>query len=287
VNRVLIIALLVGCTEYTLDNKNDNEGVDTADPVVETTTTPPTTPTTPTTTPTYTDPPIETGDTAVTTTTTTTPIAEALVYANTRDTLYEVVPDTGATLRIGQFMDDAGTVIDNMIDIAIDPSGRMFGGTYEVLYKIDPTTAGVTKVCDIDVAMFALAFDDVGNLYAGGDNLIERIDIDACTRAVLVDHPEYITSGDLVGLPDGFLYWTIRGEVADELVKVSPRSGSTEWVGVVGVDRLFGLGYSDGSLYGFSDDREIVRIDPISAATFVLVPSSEQWWGATTNPVAW
>jgi hypothetical protein len=135
--------------------------------------------------------------------------------------------------------------------------------------------------------MFALAFDDVGNLYAGGDNLIERIDIDMCSRATLVEHPDYITSGDLVGLPDGFLYWTIRGEESDELVKVSPLSGNTEWIGPVGVDRLFGLGYSEGSLYGFSDDREIVRIDPVSASTFVLVPASEQWWGATTNPVAW
>ena len=284
--RTVIAALLtVACTEYTLDIKADAELTDTAAAVTSTSETPPETTTETTTTPPYTDPPVETADTGATTTTT--PLADAPVYANTRDTLYEVVPKTGATVLVGQFVDDAGTVIDNMIDIAIDPVGRMFGGTYETLYRIDPTTGGVSEVCDVEFAMFALAFDDEGNLYAGGDNLIERIDVDDCTRTVLVEHPEYVTSGDLVGLPDGFLYWTIRGGEADELVKVSPRSGSTEWIGVVGVDRLFGLGYHEGSLYGFSDDREIVRIDPISAATFVLVPSSEQWWGATTNPVSW
>jgi hypothetical protein len=279
VRRLTLLCALLGtsCTEYAFSDKTPSETFDTGS--MSPGTTPDTAPTTPDTTPTtppYTDPPF--GGV---------PIAEAPVYANTRDTLYEVVPDSGDTIPIGRFASASGAAVDTMVDIAIDPSGRMYGGSGETLYRIDPTTAAVRAACTVDVAMTALASDDDGFLYAGGGNRIERIDPDTCAQTTLVSHPVYQTSGDLVGLPDGFLYWTIIGSSSDELVKVSPRSGSTELIGRVGADRLYGLGYSEGSLYGFSEDREIVRIDPATGSTSLLVPTSLEWWGATTNPVAW
>ncbi len=274
------VLLLTACTEYDfyrpgVENpaKTDTE---TTEPVTETTE-----PTDTTTTPTD---PIDTVDTG--TETTTEPIAEAPVYANTTDQLFEVDPETGARTLVGTF-NLAGTPVDSMVDIAIDLTGRMYGGTYEALYQIDPTTAALAKICDTDLRPYALAFTSDGRLFAGAGTEIVRVDLQTCAAFPLATSGGFETSGDLVGLPDGFLYWTVRGVSSDELVRVDATTGAAFWVGPIVEDRLFGLGYEQGQLYGFSSDGEIVRIDPGNAASTVLSSDGTSWWGATTNPVVW
>ncbi|MEN0065182.1 MAG: hypothetical protein AAGA48_23765 [Myxococcota bacterium] len=113
----------------------------------------------------------------------------------------------------------------------------------------------------------------------------------ACTAtdlfAIDPDTGAYDTSGDLVGLPDGFLYWTVRGEPNDQLVKVDPLTGATFLVGPIDEAKLFGLGYAEGALFGFGEEGPIVRIDPKTAETTELRRDGTAWWGATTNPVKW
>ena len=219
----------------------------------------------------------------------TTPIPEAPVYANTSGTLYEVDPDDGLLTEIGDFESLDGPV-SGMVDIAIDLDGRMFGGTFDALYRIDPTTAAVSKVCDTDIEFTALTFTDLGELIAGGDGGITTVNTLSCTAQWLVRDSQYLTSGDIVGLPDGYLYWTVEGADGgnDELIRVSPISGTEEWIGVTGGDNLFGVGYHADNLFGFSTTGEVVRINPNTAATItVAVHEDQAWWGATTNPVVW
>lgn len=215
-------------------------------------------------------------------------VADAPVYANDAGSLYEVVPATGDAVYIGAMHDDLGEVV-NFVDIAIDLDGHLYGGTFDSLYKIDPATGFVEYLCTPGVDMTALTFTSSGHLAAGGDSDLVWIDVDTCALSDLVVGAPYATSGDLVGLPDGYLYWTVEGDdERDELVRVDPYTGGMEWLGVAGVDQLFGLGFHEGSLYGFSDDGETVRIDPSDGTTEILgVSSTIQWWGATTNPVTW
>ena len=208
------------------------------------------------------------------------------MYANTTDQLFEVDPETGTRVLVGTF-NLAGAPVDSMVDIAIDLTGRMYGGTYDALYQIDPTTAALSKICDSDLRPYALAFTSDGVLYAGAGPDIVRVDLVTCASFPLATAGSWETSGDLVGLPDGFLYWTVRGAVSDELVRVDPMTGGAFWVGPVVEDRLYGLGYDQGQLYGFSSDGEIVRIDPGDATSQVLSVDATAWWGATTNPVVW
>ncbi len=77
--------------------------------------------------------------------------AKAAVYANTSTTLFEFDTQAQKFDRIGDFRDATGTV-DSFVDIAIDLQGRMFGGTMEQLYRVDPATAEVEPVCDISVS---------------------------------------------------------------------------------------------------------------------------------------
>lgn len=216
-------------------------------------------------------------------------VALAPVYAHTSEALYEVDPLTGAVEFQGNFHNASGAVV-NFVDIAIDLDGKIYGGTYERLYTINPTDGFVTPVCSLEFEPFALTFGPNGVLYAGGSDELVEMDTVSCATTPLVSG-QYNTSGDIVGLPDGYLYWTVRGPNNgdnDELVRVDPETGSTQWIGIIGADGLFGVGYHNGQLFGFSRDGWIVAIDPATAATTVLDDEGViSWWGATTNPVRW
>lgn len=213
--------------------------------------------------------------------------ASAPVYANTSLTLFEIEPLTGEKDPVGDFHDVDGNPVDSFLDIAIDLDGQLIGGTFDALYRIDPETAQVELLCETEVEMLALAFTDDGRLFAGGDFVIRELDWETCSSSVLLEDVGYKTSGDLVGLPDGYLYWTVEGENGDELVRVDPVYGYTSWVGLIGVHKLFGVGYDEDTLYGFSRYGDVVAISPENAGSEILSQDETSWWGATTNPVRW
>lgn len=268
---MLALMLLLACVDYEINERPEDpsDALDSAEPVDTGDSSEPTDTG-------DTDEPLDTGV-----------IALAAVYANTSDTLYEVEPSTGELTEVGQFHQGTA-VVEYFIDIAIDLAGQMYGGTFDALYRIDPDTAEVTKLCDTDFDMTALTFTSRGELIAGGDSTISRIDLGSCVATPIVSNSPYDTSGDIVGLPDGFLYWTVWGDGdGDELVRVDPDNGSAAWMGTIGYEKLFGVGYHLGQLYGFSSTGSIVEISPSSAGGQLVCQTREGWWGATTNPVVW
>jgi len=294
--RWWVVALLAsGCVEYELSTAKDpvGEGDDTDPAVIDIPDTDP-----PEDTAVAIDTSVNTDDTAVPNTTvdsdlpvvdtgTLIVVATAPVYAHTSTTLFEVDPLTGAQATVGDFHTSSGPEV-NFIDLAIDLNGHMVGANYDFLYQIDPTTAEVTPLCPVTVNMYALAFTSDGRLFAGyGDNIV-NVDSVTCVTTQLVTDTLYETSGDLVGLPDGYLYWTVRGDGTDDLIRVDPTWGYTTWVGEVGLEGLYGLGYDNGELYGFSSEGEIARINPFTGDSVVVNTSANRsWWGAATNPVLW
>jgi hypothetical protein len=217
------------------------------------------------------------------------PPAKAPVYAHTGDELFEMLePASGQRTLLGRFTEGGVPVEDSFIDIAIDLEGRMYGATFTALYQINPTTAAVTKVCPVDIDMVALTFSSDGELFAGGSDGVHIINVNNCRTTPLTVGGGYETSGDLVGLPDGYLYWTVRGGSRDELVRVDPLSGVTRWIGPINFSKIYGLGYDDGVLYGFNDFGDIIAISPDNAGAVALsTDGAVSWYGATTNPVQW
>ncbi len=225
------------------------------------------------------------------------PVASAPIYAQTRDTLFTVDPSSGAVTEVAKFS-SGGKAIDGMVDIAIDAQGRLFGGDRGAksggpytLYRIDPTTAESTPICTVTVEPTALTFTSSGLLVAAGAGTLTTIDVDGgCDMEVLFEKSGWDTSGDVVGLPDGLLYWTIRGTTSDVLVTVDPVTKAESVKGDVGFERLFGVGYDQGQgrLYGFSASGEVIEINASTGAGSLLTQDATRaWWGATTNPVVW
>lgn len=220
------------------------------------------------------------------------------VYIHTSSSLYTYDPDRNTTDLIGDFRTSAGPVADGMVDIAIGLDGRMYGGDragegrngtgINNVYVIDPSSAFCTRIFTIDDYPHGLTVLADGRLVVAGDRISV---IDPATGQVEQElDSAYETSGDIVGLPDGFLYWTVRpqnnGE-GDGLVRIDVHSGQFRFLGQVEVDRLFGLGYAEDALYGFSSSGRVVKIDPADGTVLEQRVLEGSWWGATTNPVRW
>lgn len=267
-----VIVLLAACTDYDLNRKAEDPAprdTDTGEPEVDADT----------------GEPEDTGDTDDTVIVPDTgEVATEPVYINTDTTLYGFDPATGIATRIGEFLDGRDAVAGGMTDIAISPDGIMYGGSFDALYRINPATAECTFVAYLDDEMTGLTFVSDGRLVGAGE-AVSFVDTSTGRLTTLVPRGEYSTSGDIIGLPDGMLYWTVTG--GDQLVQVDPDDGTTRRRGTIGVSGIFGLGYAYGALYGFTSGGELVTIEASNGRVTATASLPGRWWGATTNPVLW
>lgn len=228
------------------------------------------------------------------------PPAREPVYIHTGDTLYSYDPEHNTTAEIGKFNDLDGLLTDEIVDIAIDLNGRMFGGSNAPgnmsgqVYQIDPETAFCTKRFTFGDALNGMTFLPSGPLVVAGKRISVVDPSDGHMVREFQDANMYETSGDIVGLPDGNLYWTVRGvrgtggaTGSDRVVRINPTSGTLTVIGDAQIDRIYGLGYAEGSLYGFSSTGLVVKLNPNSGLVEEQQTLAGRWYGATTNPVVW
>jgi hypothetical protein len=267
----MMLLFVMACSDYDLQHKAEEP------PPERDETTPPED--------TDTTPPVDTGDppTGGGTVTDTEPedplVATEPVYINTAGTLYSYDPASNTATRLGNF-----DCTSEMTDIAVDLDGYMYGVAWNVLYEIDPTNGRCTRAATLSGDYNGLTFVSDGRLVGSGTT-IDVLDPGTGRATALVSRGQFTTSGDIIGLPDGMLYWTVEG--ADDLVQVDPNSGSTTRVGRINVSGIWGLGYANEELYGFTSGGARVIIDETSASATDNDRLSGSWYGATTNPVLW
>jgi hypothetical protein len=209
------------------------------------------------------------------------------VYLHEGGTLYSWSPLEGRLRIVGNFFRENGGEVEgvtDITDIAIDASGHFYGVSYSTVYGINGHTAEVWPIASIAFPMFGLTCTYDGRLIGAGDGLFE---IDTVTGAIstLVPEGQYETAGDIVGLPDGLLYWAVRE--GEALVVVDPDSGVVVPRGEIGTENIYGLGYAEGSLYGFTEEGQALEISPTTGEVLSEQALPGAWWGATTNPVVW
>ncbi|MBK8012604.1 MAG: hypothetical protein IPK13_14735 [Deltaproteobacteria bacterium] len=213
--------------------------------------------------------------------------AVAPSYAHTGSMLYRFDPATFRTTPVGGFRGVEGA-IDDVIDIAIDTDGMMLGGTTEgKVYAIDPSSGFCRYRFTFDDKLNGLTFLEDGRLVVAGERVSLVAPDDGRLIFELVGGDVFQTSGDIIGLPDGFLYWTVRGRGGDVLVRIDPRTGAVSERGATGKSGIYGLGYAEGKLFGFSREGAILTIDAGNGHVTMERESGEAWWGATTNPARW
>lgn len=154
-----------------------------------------------------------------------------------------VVADTGAVSVIGPL----GVTLT---DIAFDPTGALFGLSFDDLYAVDPETAATTLIGPHDVpAGNALVFGEDGTLYAAGNASGDLFTIDPDTGATTaLGFTGFASGGDLAFVGNELFLASSDGE----LVEIDP-SGTLQGtpVGAFGVPEVFGIATDDESaLFG-------------------------------------
>jgi len=225
------------------------------------------------------------------------------VYAHSGQTLYLMNSLTLATTTIGS-MTGLGT--QSLTDLAIDKDDHMVGITLDKLYDLDPTTGAATLVKDLSQSgngFTSLSFvpedlDDPASadilVTANDQGAVFQIDPATGDTTVIGDYGTVAqgkvrSSGDLFGVRGVGIFATVDiGDTPgnDYLARIDPVTWAATPIGAgTGFDKIFGLGFWGGTIYGFvdlgaSNGGEMIQIDINTGAGTLLSSSSVRWFGA-------
>ncbi|MCC7382752.1 MAG: choice-of-anchor D domain-containing protein [Deltaproteobacteria bacterium] len=213
--------------------------------------------------------------------------ADAPVYIHTRTDLFGFDPATQQLTPIGSFTPGLG--LANMVDIAIDLRGAMYAiDSNGQVYSVDPTSAAISPLFQYENGGApGLTCLSSGKLVAAGLELAILDPVTGRVEQTVVGANIFETSGDVVALPDGKLYWTVTNGGSDSLVRVDPATGSATPLPTLPTRHVYGLGYAGGQLLGFAEGGAVLVLDPVTGAELSSSPLDGAWFGGTTNPVRW
>jgi hypothetical protein len=227
------------------------------------------------------------------------------VYAHSGQTLYLMNSATLATTTVGQF---TGLGTQSLTDLAVDKNDRMLGITLDKLYEIDPTTAAATLIKDLsqnadNVTSLSFVPEDLDDpsspdILVTANSFGEVFRIDPSTgNATLIGNYGTVaqgqvrSSGDLFGVRGVGIFATVdigdgQSDTNDYLARIDPVTWAATPIGAgTGFDKIFGVGYWGGKIYGFvdlgaSNGGQMIQIDQNTGAGTLLSSSSVRWFGA-------
>lgn len=214
------------------------------------------------------------------------------VYANSGAALFLLDPVTQAVSVVGDFKG-----CDKVVDLAVDATGRIFATTPAGLFRVDPGDATCTLIGGGGVEYpNSLSFVPAGTVDPAVEALVGFRDaayvrIDETTGAVTpigALAADFTSSGDLVTLPDGRTYLTVKGGGCNDCIaQVDPKTGNIiEAVGKIGTPDVWGLAYWGGVAYGFTKAGGVLQIDLSSGVGAPLAWPGFPFWGAGSSTAA-
>ena len=204
-------------------------------------------------------------------------------YVNTNDTLYIWEPPQ-SYIEIGNFVWQ-GRVVEEVTDIAIDLQGRLFAVTDTMIFSVNAETAELELLGTVNQVLVGLAFLSTGELVGAGDG-VYIVNQDSFELEILIPSGRYQTSGDIVGHPNGNLYWTVQSGTGntDALVEIS--GSQTHFLSTLSASFVWGLGMANDQIYGFSATGDVHQLFT-NGDSEQIQNSTQGWWGAATNPIWW
>jgi hypothetical protein len=222
------------------------------------------------------------------------------VFAHSGGMLYRIDANNFGEVPIGP-MTGLGT--QSLTDLAIDKDDRMVGITLDKLYSIDPATGTVTLVRDLSqdahgftsLSYIPQNLDDPNSpdMLVSANDQGEVFQIDPATGNATqlgsygtVALGKVRSSGDLFGVRGVGIFATVDvgTEPVDYLATIDPVTWKATPLGSgTGFDKIFGIGFWGGTIYGFVDTGtggKVVRIDRSSGAGTLLGANTVRWFGA-------
>ena len=237
---------------------------------------------------------------------------DSLVYAHSGNHLYRIDTRTNAAVDIGPF---TGTGTQSITDIAVDKDGKMVGITLDKLYSIDTSTGAATLIKSLSstaqnftsLSYVPTNFSDPNSaeilVAASTQGDVYQFDPATGNATKLGNYgmtgggAQIGSSGDIVAVRGLGILATVNVGTTltdpDYLATIDPTSWkATPLAQTTGFDRIFGLAFWGGTVYGFVDDASapstkgsMITIDHTTGAGTKLSDSAIGWYGAgvTTN----
>lgn len=228
--------------------------------------------------------------------------AESRVYAHSGETLYRLNAASLAASPIGAM---AGLPTDrDLLDLAVDKNDRIVGITREGLFSISATTGQATLIKDLSASaqgFTSLSFvpgpttSDPDILVSANDQgqvfQINEVTGNATQIGSYGTAPGGMvsSSGDLIGVYGFGIFATVNvgANGNDYLAKINPTTWAAEPLpNDTGFDKIFGLGFWGGKIYGFVDNGfdvgggKMILIDPTTGVGTEISSADVRWFGA-------
>ncbi len=223
------------------------------------------------------------------------------VYAHSGDTLFRMNPLTLSPMQIGAMSGITG----QLLDLAVDKNDRIVGASRTELYTINSTTGAATLLRTLDAGaqgFTSLSFipapspSDPDILVAANDagDVFQINEANGTATKIgnygMHDGMQVKSSGDLFGVRGYGIFATvdIGTGTMDYLARVDPANNykATPLAQSTGHDKIFGLGFWGGKIYGFVDNGfeaasgTMIQIDSVTGAATTLSMGPQRWFGA-------
>lgn len=175
-------------------------------------------------------------------------------------------------------------------DIALSPSGLLYGSTFDRLFEIDPSTGQERLIGEFptDLSINALTFSPDGKLYAADGDTGNLFWIDPrSTQVFQIGSLGTGSSGDIVFNGEYEILAIVRGEIRDRLMAIDISTGQARTIGDLGFQDVLGLALTNGVLSAYTSSGQKLVIDPqtgIASVQATVAGITGQIWGAADNP---
>lgn len=227
------------------------------------------------------------------------PPREMVIIANTADALYRVDPRTLDVEEMCSFTFPSGNEA-RITDISLDRRGRMWGISFETVFRIDPRTCEVVKLADarlrnlnslaILTAEMAGGGREEPDLLIAGDwnGPILQIDPNDGSQRLLGELGGALgSSGDITWSPEAGAVIVATDRVGYEgLAKMEPVTFKATPIGpgLGGFRHVRGLALiPGGKLLGFTEQGEIIEIDPTTGQARQRSDAPRMFYGAAVG----
>lgn len=202
---------------------------------------------------------------------------QARAIAHSRTELYEVRLPSGIVKLIGP------TSI-TLTDVALHPSGVLYGVAFEGLCEVDlKTGACTTKLIPLPDNPVGLDAAPDGTLYGAAGTRIYTVNRTTGATKDVASFPAGLTaSGDVAFVGSRGLV-TARTSTDDVLVEFDSVKATSKSLGRTGYRCIWGLAAYGPTLYGLTCEGRVLRMDPNTGASSELSKVAVEFWGATAR----
>ncbi|MFE1744126.1 S8 family serine peptidase [Coleofasciculus sp. H7-2] len=197
----------------------------------------------------------------------------------------------GQILRINTETGEQSQVFQGraFTDLAVAPSGKLYGSTFNGLFEINSATGEETFIGQFAsrLSINALTFSPDGKLY-GADSETGKLFLISPQTAQAVEMGSLggPSSGDIIFNGRNQILATVKGSTSDRLVAVDVTTGNAKMIGDLGFSNIYGLALLNGALTALTAEGQKLAINPRTGVATLqgTVSSQGQIWGAADNP---